>query len=151
MKSRSFGLVFLALLIGLEIKAQELLPTDQLNSACPVVDEGYFTTLSYFTMEMFLKDGITEDYRKQSGTEGVPYSQVRPIEDSEACDRISLLIRNNEIYRRVDDLPDLRKFYFQTDDFYYAFWRWKNENRWGGKKLFIVIKKSDMQDFYYSL
>lgn len=142
MKSISI-LVSLFILISFQLQAQEMPGI----SECQYPNE---TEFSRFSMENFLTGVNHIDKRIESGTENVKVNEIQVIIDETECLSLRNFILSNSKYKKVDEFPKLRKFFYKSDDFYFVFWKQKKLVLGGGRKLFLVIKKdfSKTYEFY---
>jgi len=135
-----FVISSLLVLISFQLKAQIL------ELKCPMPKETYYSKLS---MEIYFTDVNYKDKRVSSGTDNIPLAEVQPVDNEIECSNLRNVIHLNSKYKKVDEIPELRKFFYKTDNFYFVFWRYKVYTV-GGKMLFLVIKKdfSKTYEFY---
>ncbi|MGE4288569.1 MAG: hypothetical protein AB7E36_07770 [Salinivirgaceae bacterium] len=116
------------------------------DSACPFPTE---TNLSKLSIELFLTDINYEEKRITSGTNNISISEVFAIDNEEECANLKNIVQSNPMYNQIDQVTDLRKYFYKTNDFYFIFWQPRKLSL-GPKRLFLVIKKdySKIYEFY---
>lgn len=117
----------------------------QTLNTCPISNE-----FSEYGIKLYFYDTSKEDKRIASGTNNIPLSEVRPVEIEIECNTLHNFLLNNLKYQRMVREKGQRKFFYQTNDFYYVFWI-NDPIGTGPKKIFFVVKKdfSETFEFYF--
>ena len=90
-------------------------------------------------VESFLTESHIEEFRVESGTVGVPTSEIKHVGSSLICQRLRNLITSNPNLQNND--PDKTLYFYQTNNFYYVFYQYDSPWKLGSHVDFNVISK----------
>lgn len=95
----------------------------------------------------YLTDSQLINERIEAGAVNISVDQISHVDDPDDCNKITTILNANPKFKRVLEGAKSTRFYYQTNDFYYA--TWTNVNRiLGTSSIFIIIKKSNEQTHY---
>ena len=106
-----------------------------------------------FSVELFLTLPDREEQRTETGATAEPESSIKVVETRAICYQIESLLDNASEVDNVAPYEDISKYFYETQNFYYAFWAPSPEfddiPRTGPKRQFVVIKKDFSQYWKY--
>lgn len=99
---------------------------------------------AYRHVKFYLTSPDLQNERINFGTNNIPVEQIRHVDDEAVCIKLNAILKSNVSFKEIDEEPDLKKkFYYQTDNFYYIFWDYTDDKiRFGPKTIFIVVNKA---------
>ena len=111
-----------------------LIAQDDLETCTPSHKEAFERVVFY------LKNSQLADERIKAGTTNISIDQISHVDDPDDCARITKILNGIPRFKRVLEGAKSTRFYYQTNDFYYA--TWTDVNRiLGTSSIFIIINK----------
>ena len=122
------------------------------NAQCLGKSEG---TRAYNRVSRFISHSYHQDKRNEVGATNESESSIKVVESSTVCNQIEQLLNDKTDLDNVAPYDDISKYYYETTNFYYAFWTFHPASdgipRTGPRRQFIVIKKDFSQYWKYYL
>lgn len=106
-------------------------------------------------VERFVTAPYQQEKREETGAIDESKISINIVEDESVCSQIEGILTNDIKINNNLDNPDLAKYFYETTNYYYAFWAPKPEfdgiPKTGPKLLFVVIKKDLSEHWKYYL
>jgi len=101
-----------------------------------------------FSMNYYLLDPYNEPARTEAGTNNISAEEISHVDNPIDCKNITNIINSNAKLKHINQNETTTKFYYQTNNFYYVFWREIHKTIIGGPKfIFVVINKNSEEIF----
>ena len=130
-----------------------LITYGQTSSTC---DEIFHSSKGTQSVEFFLTivgDINLEEFRAEIGIFNESIERINEVNDGDVCLHLQEIINGDEVLNGIENnlSEDRGKYYYETENFYYLFWRRKPEfdniPRTGPKTIFVVIK-DDLSEYW---
>jgi len=96
---------------------------------------------AHHTVEFFLTEADFEEERVATGTTGIPVAQIKHVENYNVCIKLDNVLNSNPKLKKIKEDTTSTLFYYQTDKFYFIFWK-RLDLIGGVKRKFIVVNSS---------